>query len=188
MKRFRGILLAVTTLLCAHPALAAGGGDSPQLITLNLGMFILFLLTFMVAAFLLNKFAWGPILSGVEEREQRIGENLEKADKLDSELAQLEEKRVTVIHQADEMAKEILADARKGGAEIKRHMEEDGKEEARILRENAEREIASASAKVKDLLKQDSADLAVQLASSILEKELDEKGQAALVDKLIAEI
>lgn len=187
MNRLRKIALTSLVLLQSS-AFAAGGGPTLTALKLDFGMFILFLITFMVAAFILNKFAFGPILEALDSREGRIADNLDKADKLDRELAELEDHKTSVVAQADAMAKEILAEARKGGNEVKRILEEDGKDEARILRENADREIAAAEEKAREQVTRDSADLAVKLASSILEKELDGKGQAALVDKLIAEL
>lgn len=181
------LLLISATLLFTGPVLAAGGGEDPEIITINLGMFILFLLTFMAVAFLLNQYAFGPILGALDEREQRISDSLENAEKLEAEMAQLEDKRASIIGAADDQAKSILDEARKGGTELKRLMEEDGKEEARILRENAEREISAAEEKAKSDLRRESADLAVKLAKTVLGEELKTSGDA-YVSKLIKDL
>jgi len=180
-------LMAFGLVLAPSLSMAASGEESVELIKINFGMFILFLLTFMFAAFLLNKFAFGPILAGLDARDERITSSIENAEKVEQEMAEIDTKRATIIDGADEQAKSILDEARKGGNELKRVMEEEGKEEARIMRENAEREIRSAEEKARADLKLESADMAVQLARQVLGEELKTNGDA-FVNKLIKEL
>lgn len=188
LQRIPTALTALSILLVPTMVMAASEGEkTPELITINLGMFILFLLTFMVAAFLLNKFAFGPILAGLDTRDQRISSSIENAEKVEKEMAEIDEKRATIIGDADDQAKSILDEARKGGNELKRLMEEEGKEEARIMRENAERDIRSAEEKARSDLKRESADMAVNLARQVLGEELKTNGDA-FVNKLIKEL
>jgi F-type H+-transporting ATPase subunit b len=52
-----------------------------QLLTPSLGLLFWTLLAFLIVFFVLRKFAWGPILSSLNKREQGIADSLEAAEK-----------------------------------------------------------------------------------------------------------
>lgn len=159
------------------------GGGGP--IALDLGMFLLFLLVFVIAAAILKKFAWGPILDGLDAREEKIQKSIEQAEEIQAKLEDIESRQVSMITEADEKAKGIVEKSREAAKEAAKVIEGKAREEARILVENATREIDSAREKAEASLRQESAELAVGLASKILDEELTKERQKDLTDKLI---
>jgi len=179
--------------LASSSAHAASGGGEPTKIDLiqeviNFKFFILFLIVFLIAAFILNKFAWGPILAGLDQREATIQASLDNADKIESEMAGLEATVQAKIDDADEQSKQIVAEARKGAGDAARHIEKEAKDEARIVMENARRELASEQAKAQASLKAESADIAIALATKILGENLDNDKSRRLTDRIIDQI
>ena len=169
----------------------AGAGDhgsdfNPMAVNWN--MFFLFLGVFLVAFVILKKYAFGPILAGLDEREKQIRESVENAERIERELKEMEESRTKIIAEADAKAKEVIEEARKGAVETARHIEHQAKEEAKIMLENARREISSAEAQASAALREESARLAVDLAGKILGENLDDDKNRALADRLIAEM
>ncbi len=75
-------------------------------------------ISFALVAFLLNKFAYKPILSLLEERRQRIQEGLANADRIKSELARTEAMRLEVINKADAQATKMIEEARAAAARV----------------------------------------------------------------------
>jgi len=144
--------------------------------------------TFLIVAFLLYKFAWRPILTGLDRREDGLREAVKNAEHLQREMAELDEKKAAIIQAAEQEAKDEIAAGRKAAAEAARNIEHRAKEESRILFENAQREIRTEQAKAADTLRRDSADVAVRLASRILDEELDDAKRRALTDKLLKEV
>ena len=171
----------------------AGGGEGGESgsfdpLAIQGQMFWLFLGVFIVAFFILKKFAFGPILAALDERESQIRDSVESAERIQRELKELEETRKSVIAEADAKAKEVIEEARKGAVEAARSIEKSAKDEAKILVDNARREIAAAEAQAEAALRAESARLAVELAGKVLGENLDDSKNRELVDRLIAEI
>jgi F-type H+-transporting ATPase subunit b len=163
---------------------AHSGGGSP----VDWQMFFWFLIVFGVAAYILKKFAFGPILSGLDQREAEIGRSLENAEQIQQEMDRLAATVQGRIHEADTEAKNIIDHARVAAREAAKAINDQAREEAQIQRENANRDIASARGKAEASLRQTSADTAVGLAMKLLGEKLDDKGRSALADRLIAEM
>lgn len=165
-----------------------GHGEDEGPIQVDLGMFLLFLLVFVAAAAILKKYAWGPILDGLDAREQKIAKSIEQADEIEARLNDIESRQAALIAEADEKAKSIVEHSREAAREAARVIEKKAGEEARILVENAAREIESAREKAEASLRRESAELAVGLATKILETEMTADQQVKLTEKLIKEI
>ncbi|MBI1950339.1 MAG: F0F1 ATP synthase subunit B, partial [Acidobacteria bacterium] len=56
-----------------------------RLITPDVGTILWTIITFVILAFLLRKFAWGPLMATLEERERTIRESLDAAQKARAE-------------------------------------------------------------------------------------------------------
>jgi F-type H+-transporting ATPase subunit b len=151
-------------------------------------MFFWFLVVFGAAAFILKKYAFGPILEGLDQRESEIERSLENADRLERELAALDDQISTKLSEADHKVRSMIEDGRVAAKEAGQVIEAKAKEEAQIVRENAERDLASAKGKAQGELRQVSAETAVSLAAKLLNQQLDDKGRKALTDQLIAEL
>ncbi|MCR4336705.1 MAG: F0F1 ATP synthase subunit B [Candidatus Omnitrophica bacterium] len=137
---------------------------------------------------ILNKFAWKPILAGLDQREEAIRQSVEKAEQIQREYEQLNQKRQQILDESYAQAKEIVAEARKGAQNAARVIEEKTKEETQIMIENAQREIQATVQRAREDLRKESVDLAIQLAGKLIEKNLDEKDHQKLVDDLVRKI
>ena len=177
------VLLTVTNLY-------AGGGDGGDvnLVAISKQMVIWTWVTFGLLLVILYKFAWNPILSALDKREQGIRESVENAEKIRSEMEQLEEKKRSIIKEADDKAKEIVDTARKAAVEASKVIENKAKEESKILIENANREINAAKEKAEASLRQESADLAIALAGKLIRENLNDERNKKLTNQLIHEM
>lgn len=144
--------------------------------------------TFGLLALVLYKFAWKPILAGLDNREETIRKSLDDADRVRQKLDDLEQNQSAMIAEADETAKDIMAQARKAAAEASRVMEERARADAQIVQDNARREIQAAEDKAAAQLRRESAELAVALTGRILGEELTPDRQKTLTNRLIQEI
>lgn len=165
---------------------AGVGHPSPS--PVNGAMFFWFLTIFVVAALILKKYAFGPILDGLDKRENEIEQSLENADRLERELATLEATVHSKLEETEDQVRGMIDSGRESAREAGKVIESKAREEAQILRENAHRDIASAQGKAENTLRATSAEVAVAMAYKLLRQQMDEKGQKALVDQLIAEI
>lgn len=144
-----------------------------ELITPQLGLIFWMTLTFLVLLFILGKFGWPVITNMISERETLIENSLNEAQKARDEIEQLKFNNEVLFKQAMEERDEILKEARLLG--------ETQKEEARLkAQEEAQRIIASARdsinyEKLQALteLKNQIASFSIDIATKILEEELD---------------
>lgn len=103
-------------------AAAAAGESVPQQIAhqfgWNLPGFIGQVITFVIVAVALKRFAYGPLLKVLEDRKQRIAEGLANADKIKIELANAQAKTQELLTQASNQANRIIEEARAAAAKV----------------------------------------------------------------------
>ena len=84
----------------------------------NKSIFISQVISFLIVAFLLKKFAYGPILKVLLERRERIEEGLKNADKIKAELARTEASRLEILNTANTQANKLIEEARAAAARV----------------------------------------------------------------------
>jgi F-type H+-transporting ATPase subunit b len=107
--------------LIAAAAPAEGGGIAETIAKTfgwNAQLFVSQLISFLIVAFLLQKFAFKPILAMLDDRRKKIEESLSNAEKIKAELAQAESTRKQLISDASAQANKIIEEARAAAAKI----------------------------------------------------------------------
>jgi F-type H+-transporting ATPase subunit b len=84
----------------------------------NTSIFISQVISFCVVAFLLRKFAYGPILEILTERRKRIAEGLANADKIKQELTRTEALRQEILNKSNSEANKLIEEARTTAAKV----------------------------------------------------------------------
>ena len=155
----------------------------------SLGLFVWQTLLFVGLLFLLAKYAWKPILTAVEERENTIKEALDSAEKAkaDMEAVQADNKRILKEARAERDA--LLADAKKASTQMINEAKEAAQLEADKIASAAQAAIEQEKNAAINELKNQVATLSIDIAQKVLQGELaDEKKQQALVEKLVNDI
>lgn len=188
-KEFRIIGVFLLLSLLALPALAAGGGsEEPNIFAGDLGNVIWTLLIFGSAVFVLGKYAWGPLLEKMQEREEFIRDSLLKAKhERESAEARLQqyEARLTA---ARAEATAIVEEGRRDAEAVRHKIEEDAREEAAKTLERSKREIELASQTAVKQLYDVSGRLATELAGRIVAREIKPEDHERLIQDAINEI
>lgn len=174
---------AVTDLLAASPAEVESSLLSP-----DASMVVLTWVTFLVLSVVLYKFAWNPILKALDAREELLRRSVEEADRIKQELARIQETRQQFIREAEEKSRAIVSEARKAAAIASAGIQHKAREEANILLANARHDIREETEKARVILREESAQLAVDLAAKLIEKNLDTDANRKFIHKLIAEV
>lgn len=143
------------------------------------------LLIFLALLFVLFRFAWKPIMEGLEAREKRIADDIDGArhanEQAQSNLKQYEEKLAAA---ADE-ASAVLAQAKQDAEAAKERIVAEANEEAQRARDRALADIKAAKDAAVRELAEKSVDSAVTLAGSIVGRSLDKKDHSQLIEKSI---
>lgn len=146
-----------------------------ELLLPHLGLIIWTLLAFLIVFFILKKFAWGPILTGLNEREANIANSIATAEKVRLEMAELKNENEELLAQAREERAAMLKEAK----EIKDRMITSAKDEAKL---QASQIIADAQASIENQkmaaitdLKNQLGNMVVEVTEKILRRELSNK-------------
>lgn len=152
----------------------------------SLGLFFWQTLLFVGLLFLLKKYAWGPILSAVNEREEGIKNALSAAENAKKEMENLQADNQKLLKEARAEREAMLKEAR----ELKEKMIGDAKGEAK---QEADKLITMAQAAIETEkkaaisdLKSQVADLSISIAEKVLGEELSSnEKQEKLVESML---
>ena len=154
----------------------------------SFGLFFWQIILFVVLLLLLRKFAWKPILNAVNEREEGIKNALAEADKARQEMQNINADNERILKEARSERDGMLKEAR----DIKNNLIEEAKEEAKIqankLIEQAKTSIQSEKLAAIADLKNQVAELSINIAEKVVKDELSNKGkQLKLVEQMLKE-
>lgn len=159
-----------------------------DLVTPAIGLVFWTTITFIILLVLLRKYAWKPILTMVKEREQTIEQSLAQADKAREEMAQLKADNDRTLKEARQERDGILKEAREMKDNIISEAKEKAGEEANTIVAQAREQIQNEKMAVLTDLKNQVAEMSIEIAEKVLEKELENKDkQSALVKDQLAE-
>lgn len=146
------------------------------------------LLTFLILVWFTMKYVWPPITKAMTDREKKIASGLEASERGKYELEQAEQKALSIIHQAKTEATQIVDQAHKRFAQIVEEAKDNARIESKRIIEHAQEDIKREVNQAKEALRKQLATLAIAGAEKILQRNLDAKAQASLLDEFAAEI
>jgi len=152
------------------------------------GLFIWTIVTFLVLLALLGKFAWRPLLEALESRQERIRKSLEDADRARQELERLQQESAKIMQQARIEAESIVAQTRTDAERLREELKQKAKEEADNILRNAQQQIQLQTRQAIQQIRHEVADIAVSLASKLLERNLAKEDNARLIDDTLKQI
>lgn len=155
---------------------------------INPGLVIWTIVTFVLLLVVLGKFAWGPILSMVEEREKGIRESLEAADKQRAEAQRMIEEHQEALEEARRDAAEMVRKAQEEVEVARTEALEKAKTEAADLLENARAQIEAEQKKAFSEVKEVAVEMAIAAAGKLIESSLDEEQQRRLVEEYLDDL
>lgn len=160
-----------------------------ELITPSFGLLFWMLIGFGILFFILAKFAWPVIMKSINGREERIANQLAEAEKVRNEMKSLKSEHETLLEQAKEERDQILAEARKLREKLYEETKAKANEEAQAIIEEAKTAIHYEKMKAMTDIKNEIANMSIEIAEKVLQKELSEKGkQEELVNNLVKDI
>jgi len=183
-------ITAVVFVLAASPIelLGQGGEGGGGLYDINTGLSFWTLVVFGILVFILGKYAWGPILAAVDAREKGIQAALDEAAERNKEAETLLEKYKENLADARRQANELLAEGKVAGDSIRMEIEEKARGEAQSIIERARAEIERERDAAIAEIKRESVDLALSAATRLIQENLGQEKDRALVERYLAEM
>jgi F-type H+-transporting ATPase subunit b len=145
-------------------------------------------LVFFSVAWLVMKFGWPHIMAAIDTRQKKIADGLAAANRSQKDLDEAQARSKEIIREARDRAAQLVEQAGKRSVEIVDEAKGTASTEAQRLLAQARDEVTRETTRAREGLRQEVGKLAVQGASRLLEREIDPKTHAALLDKLATEL
>ena len=151
------------------------------LISPGLGTFVWMLVSFGILAFILIKFGWPMILKSLKKREEAIAASLNEAAKAREEMKGLVAHNEELLRQAKIERDQMLRDARMAGDKIIEEARAKATAEADRIVDAARENINYEKLKAMTELKNQIANLSIEIAEKLIRAELSDKSKADAV-------
>ena len=153
------------------------------------GLFIMQSVLMLAVIFLMVKFAWKPIVSALDEREEGIKNALEAAEKAKQEMESISSSNEKLFNQAREERDTMLKEAREMKAKMIAEAEANAEAEAAKIIASAKEAIEVEKKEALAEIKAEVAQLSISVAEKLLKEELsDAKKDASFVNGLLGEV
>ncbi len=146
------------------------------------------ILGFLVMVWILGKFAWGPIVAGLEARRQKIADDFADAERRRHDAEQLRLKYEQEMRGVEVQARQRIQEAVAEGQKVAEEIKAQAHVEAQSRLQRAEEEVLRQREKEKELVKEKIIDLSIRTAEKILRSKLDDPAQRRLAGEFIDEV
>lgn len=161
--------------------------DNP-LVQTDPGLFIWTILTFLVLLTALAKFAWGPLLRALDDRQQAIRKSLDDAQAARKELERVQEESAQIVRQARVQAESIISSSRGDAERLREEIKQQAKVQASAILKNAERQIELETGQALQQIRKEAVDLSVMIASKIIRRNLSKEDNERLIDEALKQV
>lgn len=160
----------------------------PTWLTPELQVLAWSIVIFLLLLALLWKFAWGPIMHALEQREHNIQKRIDDAEKrfkdAEAKVAEYEKH----INSAKDDAAEIISEGKRDVEKLKEEILAEANKESERTLDRAKREIELARQAAVQEIRDRVADLAAEMAAKVIEREVKADDHRRFVQEAIADI
>ncbi|WP_048810391.1 F0F1 ATP synthase subunit B [Candidatus Methylacidiphilum infernorum] len=146
------------------------------------------IINFVIVLWVLNRFAFKPVLKILEERRKKIAESLQNAEKIKQELAEAEEARKEILRKANEQASFIVAEAQKVASYQGEKKIQEAVEEAKRVLKKAEESAKLEREKAKEEMRREILNLVIEITSKVVGKTLTLDDQERLKNEVLSKL
>src|SRR5436190_23750252 len=158
------------------------------LIKVTPGLMVWTIVCFLIALFVLKRYAFGPIQTMIDTRRQRIRESIEEADRARAEARNLLEEHRKLVGKAKSDAEEILAEARKQSDAQRDRVREETEADRQRRLEETKKQIAGETQRALEQIRTEVAELAMIATSKVTGKVLDRDDHRKLIEDAISDL
>ena len=150
--------------------------------------FIAQVILFLVVYWVLNKYAFGPVLKMLTERRRRIEEGQHNAERIKKQLAEAELRYQEVLRKANDDATKLLEEARASGDAINQKQLQQAIKDAEGIIAKAQDTIVQERNKMVAEVKKEMVDLVVKTTSKVVGKVITPEDQKRLSEETVKQI
>jgi F-type H+-transporting ATPase subunit b len=147
---------------------------------------IFYVLLFGAVFYLLRRFAFGPVLKTIDDRQAKINQSLDAAAEAAKSVEENRKKAEEALREASSHAQEIIRRAEKAATDVHEQARTDAKKQADAIIEKARTEIDLERKAAVAEIRAQVVDLALMAAGRVIEANLDDERNRKLVQDTVA--
>ena len=162
--------------------------DTAETFGWNWKLFLSQVISFCIVAYLLQRFAYKPILAVLEERRRKIEEGQINAEKIKKELAQAEKRYQEIVAKANADAQKMVDEARDSAAHLSERKQQEAIGAAEQIIAKAREAAALEHDRTMESLKRELGRLVVDTTAKVTGKVLTQEDQRRLQEEAAREV
>jgi len=156
-------------------------------IGINLPELVAFVVNFIILFALLSIVAYKPITKMLNERQAKIKESMDQAEKIKQDSERSEEEIKAHLEKAHKEGQNVIAQATQIGEKLKEEAKLSARQEAEALIDKARGEIQRERDKSMEELRAEFANIAILAAEKVINETLDKKKHKKIIDEVLKE-
>jgi len=145
------------------------------------------LVAFGLLVYVLHRFLYKPTLRVIDERAEKVRRSAEDAERARRRAEEAEESFRRAMDEARRKSQEVIAEATRASQKVREEILEEAKQESARMIHEARAQIEAEQRQALVAVRDQVADLAVDIARRVLQNNLDEDVQRRLIDDFLAE-
>lgn len=138
--------------------------------------------------YLIKRFLFKPVCAMLEKRKAMADAQIQDAVKAKEEALAMKSEYEQNMLEAKNKANEIVTTAQKTAAVQSEEMLREAGQQAAAMKAKAESDIAQEKIKAVNEVKNEIGGMAMEIAGKVIEREINEKDHAKLIDEFIANV
>lgn len=147
---------------------------------------VAYIVNVIILFFFLRWLLYKPIRKFLDEREQRFKRRHEDIEQKEQEVSGLKSEYESKLHAAHEEADSIIGTSRQNANHRAEEILEDARRQAKDMLDRARRDIAEERKMAQMAMREEMADLAIGIASRVLEREVSKEDNQHIIDKFMS--
>ena len=159
--------------------------QTQEIINVNIWLILISLCNLVILFLILKKFLFKPVKKVLAERQAEYDAKFAEADGKLAEAEAVKAELDAKFASADDEAERLLKDAKDNAERRGAAIVTEAKDKADLIVKNAESEAELRRRKAEESIKDDIADVSVEIAEKIIGREVTERDHRRLVDEFI---
>jgi F-type H+-transporting ATPase subunit b len=159
-----------------------------QILGWSIDLALFTIIVFLLLLFVLGRFAWKPMLEGLQKREENIRAALEDAQRARDEAQRVREQLQAEMNQSAQKVRDMMDAARRDAERATSDLMAKTRSEIQTERERLHREIDMAKDQALQQIWNQTAQLATLVSAKAIRRQLNEDDHRRLVDEAIGEL
>ena len=151
-------------------------------------LFIAQVINLIIVLFVLKKFAFGPIQAMLEQRKNRIAEGEEKLKRIETQLAESEERTSAAIEEANATSKRLIEEAQESASALTEQKTQEAIASAQGILAKAEDAAKAERAQMQAELKSEFGRLVAATTANVTGKVLSDDDNKRINEEAVASI